>query len=148
MGKNITTSAAYPAEAGIGGSAAVLDNVPRVPRGFTAFEFPTEGSPNFLGFTERSSGISGYALLSANVTLSGLGDVYFAMQPVENRRGRVFISLGTITRQPTPCRVRPMRSPCRHGSLRLPVHESAKLAPRGLPELGRYALRIAVTFAC
>jgi hypothetical protein len=92
VGQNITVPATYQAAAGLGADLGLL---PRVPRGFAAIEFPTEGSPTFVGFAERSSGISGYALLSANVTLTGVGDVYFAVQPLEHRRGRAFISLGS-----------------------------------------------------
>lgn len=69
--------------------------MPNVPRGFNAVEYPTEGTPLFQPFDEEDSGISGYGLIGANVTLSEPGEVYLVLQPLEHRRARAFISLGT-----------------------------------------------------
>lgn len=66
---------------------------PRVPRGFTAVEYPSEGSGIFRGFNE-SDLISGYAFLSANITVSAPGDVYVVLQPNEHRRARTWLAIG------------------------------------------------------
>jgi hypothetical protein len=42
---------------------------------FTAIKFFTEGTPNSVGFTRESRGISSFALLLANITLAGCGDL-------------------------------------------------------------------------
>ena len=66
---------------------------PRVPRGFTALEYASAGSGVFRGFSE-SDLISGYALLSANITVSAPGEVYVVLQPNEHRRARVWLAIG------------------------------------------------------
>ena len=79
--------------AGIPSSSSVFQ--PVVPRGLKAVEYPSAASEVFAGFQESSSGISGFGLLSVNVTVSAPGTVYLVMQPLENRRARAFISIGT-----------------------------------------------------
>lgn len=97
IGKTVVTPPEYQTDtvrdaSGIPNSAAFK---PVVPRGFNAVEYPTEGSGIFAGFREESSGISGFGTLSINVTISEPGDVYLVLQPLEHRRGRAFISIGT-----------------------------------------------------
>ena len=67
---------------------------PYVPQGFTTLEYPSEGSDLWHGGGEASVGISFYTYLSVNVTVEEPGDVWAIVQPTENRRARVFMTLG------------------------------------------------------
>ncbi|KAL2417809.1 hypothetical protein ABEF95_005029 [Exophiala dermatitidis] len=68
---------------------------PRVPRGYTAIEYPSEGSTVWQPFREEAHDESGYGFLRAKIQVSQPGMVYLVLQPLENRRARAFISMGT-----------------------------------------------------
>ncbi|UKZ81572.1 hypothetical protein TrVFT333_009344 [Trichoderma virens FT-333] len=95
IGKNVSIPSTYETDSlsQIGLSQSPTFK-PSVPRGLNAVEYPTEDTGIFLPFTEAATGMSGFGLLQANITLSGPGTVYFALQPIEHRRGRIFMALG------------------------------------------------------
>lgn len=96
IGKNVSIPLTYDTDASLGqmGLTQSPEFKPVVPRGLNAVEYPTVDSGIFLPFTEAATGMSGYGLLQANITLSGPGTVYFALQPIEHRHGRFFMALG------------------------------------------------------
>ncbi|KAL6823622.1 hypothetical protein V8C40DRAFT_248486 [Trichoderma camerunense] len=95
IGKNVSIPSTYETDSlsqiGIAQSSLFK---PAVPRGLNAVEYPTEDTGAFVPFTEAATGMAGFGLLQANITLSGPGTVYFALQPIEHRRGRIFMALG------------------------------------------------------
>ncbi|OAA58125.1 hypothetical protein SPI_07010 [Niveomyces insectorum RCEF 264] len=107
IGANVTTPPGYQTDAereqaGVpsGASSAFL---PEVPRGFNAVEFPTASSDVFFHWAEEGGAVAGVGFIEANITLSGPGDVYFALQPSENRLAKAYIALGKVeTAEPEP----------------------------------------------
>lgn len=94
MGKTLNTPPNYQADSSRNLAASQVAKAPRVPRGFNAVEYPSEGSTVFQPFAENGGGISGVAFLRANVTVSAPGLVYLVLQPLENRRARAWLSMG------------------------------------------------------
>ncbi|KIX00636.1 uncharacterized protein Z518_09701 [Rhinocladiella mackenziei CBS 650.93] len=96
IGKSVVAPKGYQTESDRCGQGFTINKIglqPNVPRGFTAVEYPSEGTDIFRGFSE-SDLISGYALLSANITVSAPGDVYVVLQPNEYRRARTWLAIG------------------------------------------------------
>ena len=96
IGKNVVTPEGYQTDSDRQSTGIPEDTTfqPNIPRGFNAVEYPSAGNGVFVGFSEGDDGVAGYGILSANVTVSGPGEVYFALQPKDNRKGRAFISMG------------------------------------------------------
>ncbi|KAI5284051.1 hypothetical protein KEM54_001621 [Ascosphaera aggregata] len=97
IGKNLVKPKEYT-DVDADETAAPLSPIPAppVPRGFTAVEYPSQGSSYWWGM--EHGGTSFWVFLRWNITVSKPGDVWVAVQPTEHRRARAWLAMGRTER--------------------------------------------------